>query len=236
LKRVDGFLQLTVSDQGVGFDPNVMLQASGSGAGFGLFSVRERLKLFGGRLEIRSAPGQGSRVFISVPIAQQISVQPAAADIVLSSQTSGSERVLKPVPGSKIRVLVADDHAVVRQGIGNLLSDEPDIEIVGLAADGQEAVDLAAKLLPNAILMDMSMPKLNGVEATRIIHNEYPEICIIGLSMFEEAERAQAMRDAGAVNYLTKSGPAEELINAIRTSVRGLHNGFSDQSPLAGAE
>ena len=106
----------------------------------------------------------------------------------------------------------------------NLLSNEPDIEIVGLAADGQEAVDLAAKLLPNAILMDMSMPRVNGGEATRIIHNEYPEICIIGLSMFEEAETAQAMRDAGAVHYLSKSGPTEELINAIRTCVQGSRN------------
>jgi DNA-binding NarL/FixJ family response regulator len=78
--------------------------------------------------------------------------------------------------------------------------------------------------------MDMSMPKLNGVEATRIIHNDWPEIRIVGLSMFEEADRAQAMRDAGAVNYVTKSGPAEELINAIRTSVRASNKVLSATS------
>jgi DNA-binding NarL/FixJ family response regulator len=104
--------------------------------------------------------------------------------------------------------------------MANLLGDEPDMEVVGEAGDGQEAVHLAAKLLPDVILMDMSMPKLNGVEATRLIHHDWPGISIIGLSMFEEAERAKAMRDAGAVSYLTKSGPANELINVIRSSIR----------------
>jgi len=78
--------------------------------------------------------------------------------------------------------------------------------------------------------MDMNMPKLNGVEATRIIHREYSEICIIGLSMFEEAEKAQAMRDASAVNYLTKSGPAEELISAVRAAVRRPQKSFAAKS------
>ena len=123
--------------------------------------------------------------------------------------------------------MLVDDHAVVRQGLANLLRDEIDMEVVGEAADGQEAVELAAKLLPDVILMDMSMPKLNGVEATRIIHNDWPDIRIIGLSMFEEVERAQAMRDAGAVDYITKSGPAEALINLIRISVRDSNQGLS---------
>ena len=75
---------------------------------------------------------------------------------------------------------------------------------------------MAAQLLPDVILMDMSMPKLSGIEATLSIANDYPDIRIIWLSMFEEKERAQAMLDAGAVNYLTKSGPSNELIEAIR--------------------
>jgi DNA-binding NarL/FixJ family response regulator len=116
--------------------------------------------------------------------------------------------------------MLADDHAVVRQGIANLIENEPDMEVVAEACDGQEAVALAAKLLPDVILMDLSMPKLNGVEATRIIHNDWPDIRIIGLSMFVEDDRSRAMRDAGAVNYVTKSGPAKNLIAAIRKSVR----------------
>ena len=104
--------------------------------------------------------------------------------------------------------------------IANLLNDQPDIEVIAQAADGQEAVDLASKFLPDLILMDMSMPKLNGVEATSIICNEWPRIRVIGLSMFEEAERAQAIRNAGAVDYLTKSGPAEVLLHSIRMRVQ----------------
>jgi DNA-binding NarL/FixJ family response regulator len=133
-------------------------------------------------------------------------------------------------PGRKIRVMLADDHAVVRQGIANLLDDQPDMEVIAEAADGQDAVELAAKLLPDIILMDMSMPKLNGVEATRIIHNDWPGIRIIGLSMFEEAERAQAIRDAGAIDYITKSGPAEKLINAIRASTRASNKTVAAQN------
>jgi DNA-binding NarL/FixJ family response regulator len=122
----------------------------------------------------------------------------------------------RPVEGRKIRVLLADDHAIVRQGIANMLSDKPYFEVVGEAADGQQAVDLAAKLIPDVILMDISLPELNGVEATRAIHKDHPEIRIIGLSMFEETEKAQAILEAGAVHYMTKSGAADSLIAVIR--------------------
>ncbi len=127
--------------------------------------------------------------------------------------------------------MVVDDHAIVRQGIANLLAEETDIEVVGEAADGQEAVDKAAKLLPDVILMDVSMPKLNGIEATRAIRNEFSDIRIIGLSMFGDDERAQAMRDAGAVEYLTKSGQADALINVIRKSVQARNKALC--SPLS---
>jgi PAS domain S-box-containing protein len=216
LRQVDGSLQLTISDQGVGFDPSGASRPGESGRGFGLFSVRERLRLFGGGMEIQSAPGQGSRIFLSVPLPQIETVQPNPAPVAVQPEMSIANRTPASASGKKIRILLVDDHAVVRQGMANMLSDEEDFQIIGQAADGQEAVELAAKLIPEVILMDMSMPKLNGIEATRIIHNEFPEIRIIGLSMFEEAERAQAMREAGAVHYMTKSGASDALIAAIR--------------------
>jgi len=219
LRRIDDFARLTVSDQGTGFDPGHFARAAGTDKGFGLFSVRERLELFGGKMEIDSAPGKGSRVFLSLPLAPQAS-DVADAAIRVTQSLSSAASVSAPPSGKKIRVLLADDHAVVRQGIGNMLGNEPDIEIIGSAGDGQEAVDLSDKLLPDVILMDTSMPKLNGIEATRIIHNNHPEICIIGLSMFEEVERSQAMREAGAADYVTKSGAAEKLMSAIRAAIK----------------
>jgi PAS domain S-box-containing protein len=216
VKRVDGELQLAVSDHGAGFDPGVVARAGESGKGFGLFTVRERLELFGGRFEIQSTPGTGSRIFLSVPMSDHAGIQPEPAPATVMPGTALSERAPSPVAGRKTRVLLADDHAMVRQGIGNMISGEPDIEVVGQATDGGEAVELASKLLPDVILMDMSMPKVSGIEATGLIHALHPEIRIIGLSMFEETESAQAMCEAGAVCYLTKSGAAEALIAAIR--------------------
>jgi PAS domain S-box-containing protein len=215
LRRVDDHLQVAVSDQGAGFDPNAMPAAGEDGRGLGLFAIRERLGFMGGTLQIQSAPGQGSRLILTVPV----------APIEKAELRTGGTLVLPEAgllisgyrdPARKIRLMLADDHAVVRRGFAAMLGAEPDIEIVGEAADGLEAIKLARKVLPDIILMDMSMAKLNGIEATRIIHNEFPEIRIIGLSMFEEVERAQAMRDAGAVQYVAKSGPGEALIAAIR--------------------
>ncbi len=219
VRRVGDHLQVTVSDQGGGFDPTAISLAGEKGRGFGLFNIRERLEFMGGTLEIESKPGRGSRFVLSVPVAV-----PAANETKLQTMPMLPETHLVELQsvdlGQKIRVMLADDHAIVRQGIANLLADEPDMEVVGEAADGQEAVELAARLLPDIILMDVSMPKLNGVEATRVIHDEFPEIRIIGLSMFEDTERAQAMRDAGAVSYVTKSGQASVLVDSIRTSIQ----------------
>jgi PAS domain S-box-containing protein len=217
LRRLDESLQVTVSDQGTGFDPAAMPLAGEGGRGFGLLSIQERLKYMGGTLGIESNPGQGSRFVLSVPVVPAATIEPILQE-TLALPEAHSMAPQSHDPGRKIRVMLADDHAIFRQGIANLLTEEPDIEVIGEAADGQEAIDLAAKILPDVILMDMSMPKLNGVEATRIIHNDWPEIRIIGLSMFEEEERSRAIRDAGAVDYVTKSGPVKALINVIRAN------------------
>ena len=108
----------------------------------------------------------------------------------------------------------------MRQGLSSLLQFEEDIEVVGEAENGQQAVELARQQSPDVIIMDVNMPVMGGIEATRILGQELPQIKVIALSMHAERDTAEAMRQAGAVAYLTKGGPSEDLIAAIRAACR----------------
>jgi DNA-binding NarL/FixJ family response regulator len=117
---------------------------------------------------------------------------------------------------SKVRVLLADDHQIVREGLAKLLQEQPDIQVIGEASDRDSAVELVRQLKPDVVLMDLGLPTISGFEATRKIVSENPGIRVIGLSAHESEEFAAALRKAGAVNYLTKTEPAEHLLAAIR--------------------
>ncbi len=223
--QVDEQMEITVVDQGTGFDQAKLSCEGSTAGGFGLFSIGERLSLLGGRMEVDSAPGSGSRISLHVPVQQPGPVSTGEPRTVPGSSAPDRVRmsVLDKVLSlrkQKIRVLLVDDHRVMRQGLARLLSEEEDIDIVGEASDGEEAVSLARRIKPEVVLMDVSLPRMNGIQATEIIHAELPEIKIIGLSMFEELDRATAMREAGAVDYVSKSRPADAIIAAIRACTR----------------
>jgi PAS domain S-box-containing protein len=213
----DGEMRVTVSDEGAGFDPCRLLPA-GDGGGFGLFSIRERIGLLGGSLEIDSTPGSGSRVALTVPYVKadvaSFPVDDECISFVLPPKGIAEDQK------TTIRVLLVDDHALFRNGIARLLKNEPGLEIVGEAKDGQEAIEFAQELKPNVILMDISMPGINGIEATRVIHEQHPEVCIIGLSMYDDPEKERAMRAAGATDYMNKGCAAAELVAAIRAGLQ----------------
>ncbi len=210
--------RITVADQGSGFDIT-RVQARGSEAGFGLFSIRERIDLLGGRVEIDSAPGLGTRVTLVAPIPAPAAPAKAGAAAAQGTRAeAGGPAGARPEGAGRIRVLVADDHKIMREGLAKLIQIEADMELVGEAADGEEAVEMARRLHPQVIVMDMSMPRMNGLEATERIVAELPDIRVIGLSMYERADREEAMRQAGAVAYLTKDGPSGDLIAAIRAA------------------
>jgi two-component system response regulator NreC len=122
---------------------------------------------------------------------------------------------------SKIRILLADDHTLLRNGIRALLEDEQDITVVGEAEDGREAVRLAIQLKPNVVLMDIAMPLLNGLEATRQIKRELPEIKILVLTMYDHEEYFREMLEVGASGYIIKRAAANELVAAIRAVYHG---------------
>jgi DNA-binding NarL/FixJ family response regulator len=124
------------------------------------------------------------------------------------ADTAGSVR--------EVRVLLVDDSQVIRDGLTRVLQGHRDIDIVGQAVDGVQAVDMALRLRPDVILMDISMPGLNGIEATRHIRRQLPDVRIIGLSTYSEDEFASAMVGAGASDYLSKTAMLASLVSKIR--------------------
>jgi len=120
-------------------------------------------------------------------------------------------------PKKIIKVMIADDQTLFREGIKDLLEGEKWIQVVAEAADGQEAVRLAKKLKPDVILMDIKLPKMDGVSATRIIRKDIPETNVLMLSSFEDEAHVMEAIQAGANGYLSKMLPATELVNALKT-------------------
>lgn len=121
----------------------------------------------------------------------------------------------------KIKLLIADDHQLFREGLVNLLADTPDIEIVGQASNGQEALVMAAKLMPDIVIMDIGMPILNGIEATGQLRKSHPKIRVIALSMHSEKSYVKEMLEAGASGYLFKNCTYHQLIEGIEAVYAG---------------
>jgi DNA-binding NarL/FixJ family response regulator len=115
-----------------------------------------------------------------------------------------------------IRILLADDHAMVREGTREILDHYPDLDVVGEAEDGDQAVQLAIQLQPDVILMDIGMPRVNGIEATRRIKAQYPKIAILVLTAYDDDQYVVAILQAGAAGYLLKSARGSELVEAVR--------------------
>ncbi|MBP7619173.1 MAG: response regulator [Geothrix sp.] len=210
-------LQIVVTDEGVGFDPARLRLAGSEAGGYGLLSLHERLGLLGGRLEIQSSPGLGSRFTLTVPLRPERpdTVEATQARVSLGPLAKGAGPSEGTAPLRPIRLLLVDDHTLVRQGLGTLLRQEQGIQLVGEAADGASALDQVDRLRPDVVLMDIQMPGMSGIEATRIIHQRFPQVQIIGLSMHQDVDMAEAMRAAGAVDYVSKSDLSDTILAAI---------------------
>jgi DNA-binding NarL/FixJ family response regulator len=120
-----------------------------------------------------------------------------------------------------IRIVIADDHALVRTGLAQLLTAVDDFEIVGEASDGQEAIDLALALAPDVVLMDVSMPDVGGIEATRRLLQKEPSLRVVMLTAFHDRERVLEAIDAGAVGYLLKDAEPDDLVRGVHAAARG---------------
>jgi PAS domain S-box-containing protein len=220
----DDTIQIAVSDEGVGFEPAVILHHKNlAQRGLGLFSIEERLASFGGHLDIQSAPGKGARFTLTLPRTDLLRPEPGGR----SHDAGWHERLVydaADVTSKPLRILIADDHVVARAGLRELLSERPTLQVVAEAANGVEAISQAMAVQPAVIVMDVSMPQMNGIEATLKIRGSMPHIHIVGLSTYDDENSERAMREAGAEAYFTKNEGPDRLLNyllSLQTKVKG---------------
>lgn len=227
LKCSEDGLVLEIMDKGCGFNP-AMIREKSETHGLGLFSIRERTLFLGGTFTIDSKPGHGTHITQTIPLTVPLTMKQEEGDgHVHVPHLDRLARHMKDVPspaqGDVIRLVLVDDHHTVREALITLLKAQHDFEIIAQADNGKQAIECVERCRPNVVLMDVNMPVMDGVEATRIMKQKWPNIAVLGLSMFEGTDVAEKMREAGADDYLFKSGSPEKLVKAIRESAAKYH-------------
>jgi len=182
----------------------------------------------GGTFELLSAPGKGTTAVLTLPLTESAEsgvLSPESARPTISSRDSALPSCSPPgiqqpaLSSARIRVLLVDDHAMVRQGLRSVLDAYDDVEVVGEASDGEEAVSATERWRPAVVVMDINMPKMNGIEATAEIKARWPDIIIIGLSVNSGGDNSRAMEKVGATLLLTKDAAVVQLYEAIRKAL-----------------
>jgi PAS domain S-box-containing protein len=204
-------LWICVEDSGTGFDVTALTRPADAQTKFGLLSIRERMELLGGECEVSSSLGVGTLAILRLPLAPSCvgSTTPAVMP------RYESEAAVPKSLDRCVRVLLVDDHAMVRQGLRSILDSYGDLDVVGEAADGQDAVIMARSLRPDVVVMDVNLPLVDGIEATRILRQEHQAITVIGISVRNDPQVRHAMTDAGAVDFLPKESAASRLYEVI---------------------
>lgn len=213
LREEDGMLDVVVSDQGAGFDVAAAAYPRQTD-GFGLFSIRERIAALEGTMNLESSPGHGTKITLMIPIPEDSVVSPPNAPSSRSQTATETARAATH-DDRRTRVLVVDDHTMVREGLANMINSDERLVVVAEAADGLKAILAVEEHAPDVILMDLNMPRMNGIEATREIRRRWPLVAIVGLSVQSDSATAKSMIDAGAARFLSKAGDTEQMIATI---------------------
>lgn len=220
-----GKLEIVVHDDGTGCDPVAIRESRGDK--FGLFSIRERMEAIDGWMELESQPGAGTTVTLGLTIGAGRLDDRIGGGVDRNSVNAQTPGASPPGPQQPlerpVRVLLVDDHAMVRQGLRSILDGYPNLDIIAEAGDGEEAITLARLLKPDLIVMDVNMPRLDGIEATRRIREELPGTYVVGLSVNEADHIVKSMKAAGASAFLTKESAADHLYETIGTVTRKIN-------------
>lgn len=214
MRTEDRSIRLVVRDEGGGFAAEALKERQLRESSFGLFSIEQRLAHIGGSMDIESAPGQGTEITLTAPLG---CLRTSQEEVTVPSRGKRNEGAVRrrQKPGA-CRVLIVDDHEIMREGLVELFEFGSDMEVIGEAADALQAIQMAEELRPDVVVMDINLGDVNGVEATKRILAKKPDIKVVGLSMHSEEDMAKAMEAAGAAAYLTKDGPSEDLLDAVR--------------------
>ena len=209
--HVQNKLSITVSDRGCGFDISRLKDDRSDR--FGLFSIRERMMAIGGTFDVQSVPGKGTVASLQLPYPM------FGGQITGTEVTADQRRIPAKHAATPLRVLIVDDHQMVREGLCCILEEYDDLTVVGEASTGEQALQLVGMLQPDVVIMDMHMPGWNGAESTRRILKEYPATVVIGLSIQSDPHVAQSMLEAGVAAFLPKETIGNELYATIQTAV-----------------
>lgn len=213
IRRLDDEVQIVVQDEGQGFDPEMDIYSIEK-KGYGLFNVRERIDLLGGSTEVIAEPGKGTQVKLIAPLKEELESVP-------QQETEEEKVVFSSVKNNQlIKVMLVDDHEMVRKGLKKIVENEDDLTVVAEASDGVEAVELAQEKIPDIIVMDVDMPRMNGISATEKIVSRLPNVRVVALSLHDHQEVINNMRNAGATAYLSKNEAFETLCATIRSEAK----------------
>lgn len=214
ITRYSEGLHVTVTDHGAGFDVSAAATDPSIEGRYGLFSMRHRIEAAGGTFHVTSTRGKGTVATIRVPIdhGQDQSGMAYTGPELLPIETGQSS----PWPIQPLRILLADGHHVVREGMKQVINLQDDMLVIAEASSGHEAVELSLEHQPDVVILDISMPGVDGVEATRRIAQAQPGIFIIGLSVQDDPLLIAKIKQAGAAAYHQKGGPLEDLYQSLR--------------------
>ncbi len=216
---LDGRIELTIKDEGKGFDPNLLHGGSGKPKGFGLLSIIERLTYIGGEIGIDSAPGRGSRFRLTVPLSTALAESGLLETQARGSRATSHKRDAAPTQ-EIVRVVLVEGHILVRQGLIGIINAERDMKVIGEASDDKSGVDMLLRLRPDIVLMDIDVCGVNGIETIQTIRREVPAVRVIGLLMSPEPAPISLVQEAGAAGFFVKGDPPADLIKTIRNCSR----------------